>query len=104
MRTCVSCGDSLEDCKDIDARLCETCKPVIARLKKRGLRRHNEHRVFKNRVKIFPDWVRNYKLKDTGTPCSCMMCRNPRRTPRKEITQQEKISNLNFKEQMEEQE
>lgn len=44
----------------------------------------------KKRAVHYPGWVRNFKLRDTGKPCSCMFC-SPGKALANGVKKREKI-------------
>jgi len=69
----------------------------------RAIRRHHKHRVIARR-KAYLEAIGvtyNHSYASTGTPCSCIMCRNPRRTIYQAITRQECRADLDYREQVE---
>jgi len=67
------------------------------------LRWHNARRKIKRRVLHWG--YENNRFRDTGTPCSCNMCRNPRRrtyySSEEKLTLQERRENDKLRQEIE---
>jgi hypothetical protein len=66
----------------------------------------SEEEGFASHIKDFEEFVAHTRWlgvhKKTAKPCSCQMCRNPRRTYWGDVTLQEKKAAMNCREQLEE--